>query len=319
MWKFLHLHLLLILTGFSFFLYPCYGLDFFFNSFNVTNPGVDLINDARIDSSVIRLTNDSNQFSFGRAFYPTRINMKQTSNSSTISSFSTSFVFSVLPEISSSPGFGLAFVLSNTTSPPGAIASQYFGLFTNNVHAWIEFDGDNFQINVTVAPIGVSRPSRPTLSFTDPEIANYVSTEMYVGFSASKTNWVEAQRVLAWSFNDTGVARDIITTNLPVFRLESSSSLSAGAIAERLVEAADDRLEGGNRGEVVEMLKLGLACCHPDPQRRPSMKEVVAVLVGEEVAAAPADLLSELTRSGSDRGCGGGDGVAAPFQDELPV
>ncbi|CAH2075702.1 unnamed protein product [Thlaspi arvense] len=55
---------------------------------------------------------------------------------------------------------------------------------------------------------------------------------MYVGFSASKTTWVEPQRILAWSFSDTGVARDINTTNLPMFLpLNSSSSLSSGAIA----------------------------------------------------------------------------------------
>jgi hypothetical protein len=202
-------------------------------------------------------------------------------------------VFSILPEISSSPGFGLAFVLSNTTSPPGALASQYFGLFSNtsgpapllaiefdtgrnpefndpddnhigvdlnnivsakvetagyynsiggfvpvrmrngqNVRAWIDFNGTGFEINVTVAPIGVPRPSRPTLSFKDPVIANYVSAEMYVGFSASKTEWVEAQRVLAWSFSDVGVAREINTTNFPVFEaVSSSNSLSAGEIA----------------------------------------------------------------------------------------
>ncbi|KAK1564768.1 hypothetical protein Q3G72_011193 [Acer saccharum] len=57
--------------------------------------------------------------------------MKPSSNSTTLSSFSTSFVFSVLPKIASSPGFGLCFVLTNFTSPPGALASQYFGLFTN--------------------------------------------------------------------------------------------------------------------------------------------------------------------------------------------
>ncbi|KAJ6748549.1 hypothetical protein OIU79_029626 [Salix purpurea] len=277
------------------FVYPSFALDFLFNSFNATNPGVILIPDARVDTSVIRLLNDSNQYSLGRAFYPTRIKMKQTQNSTTtLSSFSTSFVFSILPTIASSPGFGLAFVLSNWTNPPGALASQYFGLFTNatvpsaapllavefdtgrntefndpdrnhigidlnsllsattkpggynssagfvpvslgngqNVRAWIDFDGPNFQINVTVAPVGVSRPSVPILSFKDPAIANYTSEEMYVGFSASKTTWIEAQRILAWSFSDTGVAREINVTNLPVFSLPSSSnSLSAGAIA----------------------------------------------------------------------------------------
>lgn len=222
--------------------------------------------------------------------------MKSTSNSTAISSFSTSFVFSVLPEIPSSPGFGLAFVLSNSTSPAGALASQYFGLFSNatvpiiapllavefdtgqnpefndpdgnhvgidlnniesavtqpagyydttgslvpvqmrngqNIHAWIDFDGAQFEINVTIAPVGMSRPSRPLLAYKNPVIANYVSSDMYVGFSASKTNWVEAQRVLAWSLSDTGVPRDINTTNLPIFLPESSSSksLSPGAIA----------------------------------------------------------------------------------------
>ncbi|XP_015882460.3 L-type lectin-domain containing receptor kinase S.1 [Ziziphus jujuba] len=283
------IHLLLFLS-------PTLAIDFLFNSFfNSTNAtDLTLINDAKFDSSVIRLTNDSNQFSFGRAFYPTKLTLRPTSNSSSLTSFSTSFVFSVLPEIDSSPGFGLCFVLTNFTSPPNAIASQYFGLFTNatvpvvapllavefdtgrnpefndpddnhigidlnniesikvqsagyynssgsfvpirmrngqNVRAWIDFDGTNFEINVTVAPANLSRPTRPTLTYRDPVIANYVSTEMFFGFSASKTQWIEAQRVLAWSFSDTGVLREINTTNLPVFKLSSSSSLSAGAIA----------------------------------------------------------------------------------------
>ncbi|KAK7291606.1 hypothetical protein RIF29_06883 [Crotalaria pallida] len=281
--------------------FPILALDFLFNSFtNGTN--LTFINDARLDATVIRMTNDSNQYSFGRAFYTRKIPIKlntststSNSNSTSLSSFSTSFVFSILPQIATSPGFGLAFLLCNTTSPPGALASQYFGLFTNatspsdfpllavefdtgqnpefndpndnhigidlnnieskktetagyynstggfvpvrmrsgeNIRAWIEFDGGSFQINVTVAPVGVSRPLKPTLSYQDPAIANYLSSDMYVGFSASKTNWIEAQRVLAWSFSDSGTAREINTTNFPVFKLESSSSsLSGGAIA----------------------------------------------------------------------------------------
>lgn len=101
-----------------------------------------------------------------------------------------------------------------------------------NIRAWIEFDGTRNEINVTIAPVGVPRPVRPLINFTNPAIADYLSDEMFVGFSASKTTWIEAQRILAWSFSDTGVARDVNTTNLPVFKLENSSSgLSNGAIA----------------------------------------------------------------------------------------
>jgi len=222
--------------------------------------------------------------------------MKPSPSSTNITSFSTSFIFSVLPDNPTSPGFGLAFVLCNTTSPPGALASQYFGLFTNsinsssifpliavefdtgqnpefndkdsnhigidlnniesktqtpagyynstgsfvplqmntgeNIRAWIEFDGERLEINVTVAPSGVSKPLKPTLTYRDSSIADYVAPEMFFGFSASKTNWIEAQRVLAWSFSDDGSLKELNTTNLPVFkRVSSSNSLSSGAIA----------------------------------------------------------------------------------------
>ena len=101
-----------------------------------------------------------------------------------------------------------------------------------NIRAWIEFDGAEFEINITIAPVAVPKPSRPLINYRNPVIANYVSTEMFVGFSASKTNWVEAQRLLAWSLSDTGTAAEINTTNFPVFLPETdSSSLSAGEIA----------------------------------------------------------------------------------------
>ncbi|KAL8215934.1 hypothetical protein R6Q57_022771 [Mikania cordata] len=271
---------------------PIAAVDFLFNSFNDTT-NLLLVRDARIEPPVIRLSNDSNQWSSGRAFYSTKIQMLRP-DSGNLTVFSTQFVFSILPEISSSPGFGITFVLSNFTEPPGAVGGQYLGLFSNppsrtaapliavefdtgtniefnetngnhvgidlnnaqsnesvpagyynssgsfvplvmrngqNIHAWIEFDGSRSEINVTIAPAGMSRPITPLLAYRNPIIANYISSEMYVGFSSGKTTWVEAQRVLAWSFSDTGVARNINTTNLPIFmaQSESNSGLSAGA------------------------------------------------------------------------------------------
>ncbi|XP_058085213.1 L-type lectin-domain containing receptor kinase S.1 [Magnolia sinica] len=286
------------------------AVDFLFNSFNSTS-NVDTILGARIDPPVVRLTNDSDPLSMGRLFYPTRLRMKSnsTANTTTISSFSTSFIFSILPDIQSSPGFGIAFVLSNSEFPDGAIPGQRFGLFPTptasptiapllaiefdtglnpefndpdgnhvgidlnsivstyfetaeyydlssnesrpidmrsgqNIHAWIDFDGAGPTINITLAPAGVSKSSRPLINFQDPEIANYISEEMYVGFSASKVTWVEVQRILAWSLSDTGQpARELNTSNLPVFLPPSSSSspstgLIAGVTCASVVAAA---------------------------------------------------------------------------------
>lgn len=274
------------------------AVDFLFNSFNASD--LHLVGDARVDSTVVRLTNDSNYYSIGRAFFPSYLNLTAGPNR-TLSSFSTSFIFSILPEIPSSPGFGLVFFLSNSTSPPGAISGQYFGIFSNsnhqspapllavefdtgenpelndpdgnhvgidlnfvqsvtnhtagyyrksssgleefvsldmrsgkNIRAWIEFDGPRFQINVTIAAAEDPRPPRPLISYSDPKIADYVSPEMFVGFSASKVRWVEAQRILAWSLSDTGAARELKTSNLLVFlpsTSSSSSSPSPGLIA----------------------------------------------------------------------------------------
>ncbi|KAL1568261.1 L-type lectin-domain containing receptor kinase S.1-like [Salvia divinorum] len=277
---------------------PSSALDFIFNSFPAAAAAnFTFVTHARIDPPVIRFTNDSEDLTNGRAFLPFRIpfRLPGSSANATTTSFSTQFVFSILPQIADSPGFGLAFVLSNTTTPPRVVTGQYFGVFSTsprtvaplvavefdtgrntefneengnhvgvdlnsvlsektelagyydsnsqfvevdmrsgqNVHAWIEFDGPGNEINVTIAPAGVPRPARVLLSYKNPAVADYIAPEMFVGFSASKTEWVEVQRLLAWSFSDEGISKDINTTGLPVFRPENldGSSLSGGAVA----------------------------------------------------------------------------------------
>ncbi|XP_065856774.1 L-type lectin-domain containing receptor kinase VIII.1 [Euphorbia lathyris] len=57
----------------------------------------------------------------------------------------------------------------------------------------------------------------------------------------------------------------------------------------RLLAAADCRLEGEfDEGEMSKVLLVGLACSHPDPLVRPTMRNVVQMLVGEaEVPIVP--------------------------------
>lgn len=57
----------------------------------------------------------------------------------------------------------------------------------------------------------------------------------------------------------------------------------------RLLEAADPRLNGEyDEGEMRRVLLVGLACSHPDPLARPTMRVVVQMLVGEaEVPIVP--------------------------------
>ncbi|GLT27140.1 hypothetical protein SLA2020_021660 [Shorea laevis] len=50
----------------------------------------------------------------------------------------------------------------------------------------------------------------------------------------------------------------------------------------RIVDVADPRMEGKfGEEEMEDVLILGLACCHPNPNYRPSMKTVLQVLTGE--------------------------------------
>ncbi|KAF5473367.1 hypothetical protein F2P56_009983 [Juglans regia] len=51
---------------------------------------------------------------------------------------------------------------------------------------------------------------------------------------------------------------------------------------ERILDAVDSRLAGEfDEQGMVRMLVLGIACCHPNPHHRPSMKTVLQVLTGE--------------------------------------
>ncbi|CAN1282704.1 L-type lectin-domain containing receptor kinase SIT2 [Linum perenne] len=119
---------------------------FIFNGFN--NNGTT--NKLKLDgeaaqiqpNGLLRLT-DSTPLQMGHAFFPTPLSFP---NSSSLS-FSTTFIFAMLPQSPNLGGHGLAFFLSPTVDFTQAVASQHLGLFNattngvsrNHVLA-IEFD-----------------------------------------------------------------------------------------------------------------------------------------------------------------------------------
>ncbi|ANM65826.1 Concanavalin A-like lectin protein kinase family protein [Arabidopsis thaliana] len=87
------------------------------------------------DNDLLRLTNRKQNVT-GTAFYRKPIRLRELTNSSDIKvcSFSTSFVFVILPSSPGNGGFGFTFTLSPTPNRPGAESAQYLGLLnrTNN-------------------------------------------------------------------------------------------------------------------------------------------------------------------------------------------
>ncbi|KAA3472191.1 L-type lectin-domain containing receptor kinase V.9-like [Gossypium australe] len=82
---------------------------------------------AGVDSSgLFKLTNFTINTK-GHIFYKNPIQFKNTTNG-IVFSFSTTFIFAIVPEYPTLSGHGLAFVLSPNNRIPGALPSQYLGL-----------------------------------------------------------------------------------------------------------------------------------------------------------------------------------------------
>ncbi|XP_057829157.2 L-type lectin-domain containing receptor kinase SIT2 [Cryptomeria japonica] len=88
---------------------------------------------ASIRSSAICLTNQSQHVS-GRALYTQPVRMKHPNSRNTSSSFSTTFVFAMVPS-SSDPqrsGHGMAFIITPTKSPVEESSSHFLGLLNSS-------------------------------------------------------------------------------------------------------------------------------------------------------------------------------------------
>jgi len=87
-----------------------------------------------------------------------------------------------------------------------------------NYQVWIDY-ADSL-INVTMAPAGMKRPSRPLLNVSL-NLSEVFEDEMYVGFTASTGQLVQSHKILAWSFSNSNfsLSEMLVTTGLPSFVL----------------------------------------------------------------------------------------------------
>ncbi|XP_027166689.1 L-type lectin-domain containing receptor kinase IV.1-like [Coffea eugenioides] len=256
---------------------------FIYQGFQSSNLSLDGLANVT-DNGLLRITNNTKSQS-GHAFYPNPINFKSTSNSSAFS-FSTQFVFAIVPDVPGLIVSGLAFVIAPTRNHKGGPMSRFnimetLGLFdrptngsqNNHVFAveldtfqnqdygdinanhvgidinsvrskvsrpasyqannkisfdnltlssgqpmqlWVEYDGIDGRIDVTLAPIAAAKPHTPLLSLTY-DLSPILVQNMYVGFSAA-TSPVErgtSHFILGWSFRMNGVAQALDLSRLP--------------------------------------------------------------------------------------------------------
>ncbi|KAL5973404.1 hypothetical protein ACLOJK_030054 [Asimina triloba] len=81
-------------------------------------------------------------------------------------------------------------------------------------NVWVEYDGAEKQLNVTVCPITEPKPNRPLISMTA-DLLSIVLEEMYIGFSSSTSAITSYHYILGWSFKVNGEAQPLDPSRLP--------------------------------------------------------------------------------------------------------
>lgn len=82
------------------------------------------------------------------------------------------------------------------------------------MQVWVEYDGIKKQIDVTIAPLDVDKPSTPVLSLSR-DLSDVVNDDMYVGFSSSTGSVFTSHYVLGWSFKINGQEEKLDVSQLP--------------------------------------------------------------------------------------------------------
>ncbi|KAK7302793.1 hypothetical protein RJT34_13689 [Clitoria ternatea] len=100
-----------------------------------------------------------------------------------------------------------------------------------NFQVWIDYEDS--LVNVTMAPVGMKKPSR-TLLNVSLNLSQVFEDEMFVGFTSATGQLVESHKILGWSFSNSNfsLSDELVTNGLPSFVLPKDSIFkSKGFIA----------------------------------------------------------------------------------------
>uniref|UniRef100_A0A2K1R7D3 non-specific serine/threonine protein kinase n=1 Tax=Populus trichocarpa TaxID=3694 RepID=A0A2K1R7D3_POPTR len=158
------------------------NFNFTYSGFRSTNLSLGGL--AELTSNgLLRVTNGTKQRT-SHAFYPNPVTFKNSINSTGFT-FSTTFGFAIIPEYPTLGGHGIAFGIAPTRGLPGALPSQYLGLFnktnngnqTNHVVAveldtiystgFNDIDDNHVGIDINVAVSSISYSIRRTRKFAE--------------------------------------------------------------------------------------------------------------------------------------------------------
>ncbi|KAK3420741.1 hypothetical protein EUGRSUZ_J02660 [Eucalyptus grandis] len=117
-------------------------------------------------------------------------------------------------------GIDLNRLTSANSTPAGYYADG--GEFKNltlisgeEMQVWVDYNGTEKRVDVTLAPIKVQKPNTPLLSLTW-NLASVINENMYVGFSSSTGHSVQTSYyVLGWSFGVNAKAQELALSQLP--------------------------------------------------------------------------------------------------------
>ncbi|KAL6856003.1 hypothetical protein ACP4OV_018805 [Aristida adscensionis] len=83
------------------------------------------------------------------------------------------------------------------------------------MQAWVDYDGEATQLDVTLAPVSVPKPRRPLLSMAI-DLSTVIADPVYIGFSSATGIMSTSHYVLGWSFGLDRPAPPLDFSKLPV-------------------------------------------------------------------------------------------------------